>query len=286
MTLADKWILSRLATAIAETTDCLDKFKFSEPINGLYKFFWNDFCDWYLEWVKPRIQDKQQKPIAQNVLAFVLDQILRLLHPFVPFITEGIFQKLNELAPNRKLKDLAEVLQAEALVIAAWPEKIDHLRDAEAETNIELIQTAIRTIRDIRSKYNIAPSRAMMASASAPRQITETLNANCELICQLANLAQFEAGEAIDKPDNAAAAIVEQMQIYLHDAIDTKAEQKRLTKQKEQTLKAVRGIEAKLANENFLNKAKPEVVAQTRERLNELTKQLESIEEHLAQLPS
>ncbi|MGD9110353.1 MAG: valine--tRNA ligase, partial [Phycisphaerales bacterium] len=109
MTLADKWILSRLATVIAETTDCLDKFKFSEPINGLYKFFWNDFCDWYLEWAKPRIQDEQQKSIAQNVLAFVLDQILRLLHPFIPFITEGIFQKLNELAPQRKLKDLIEI---------------------------------------------------------------------------------------------------------------------------------------------------------------------------------
>ena len=97
-----------MAKTIAETSKSLDDYKFSEPIAQLYKFFWNDFCDWYLEWIKPRMQDREQRPIAQNVLAFVLDQILRLLHPFVPFITEGIFQKLNEVAPVRKLEGLAQ----------------------------------------------------------------------------------------------------------------------------------------------------------------------------------
>ncbi|NIO56766.1 MAG: class I tRNA ligase family protein, partial [Candidatus Latescibacteria bacterium] len=91
MDITDRWILSRLAKTISEVTESLDKFKYSEPLSSLYRFFWNDFCDWYLEWVKPRMQDEQKKPIAQNVLAFVLDQTLRLLHPFVPFITEGIF---------------------------------------------------------------------------------------------------------------------------------------------------------------------------------------------------
>ena len=107
MTITDKWILSRLAQTITDVTKQLDEFKYSEPLAQLYRFFWNDFCDWYLEWIKPRFQDEYQKPIAQNVLAFVLDQILRLLHPFVPFITEGIFQKLNETVPIRKLKGLS-----------------------------------------------------------------------------------------------------------------------------------------------------------------------------------
>ena len=99
MDVTDHWILSRLAHTISEVTDSLERFKYSEPLAELYRFFWNDFCDWYLEWAKPRMQDERKKPIAQNVLAFVLDQTLRLLHPFVPFITEGIFQKLNEIAP-------------------------------------------------------------------------------------------------------------------------------------------------------------------------------------------
>ncbi|MDH4239528.1 MAG: valine--tRNA ligase, partial [Phycisphaerae bacterium] len=85
MTITDRWILSRLAKTITETTESLEVFKYSEPLSQLYRFFWNDFCDWYLEWIKPRMQDEQQKPTAQNVLAFVLDQVLRLLHPFIPF---------------------------------------------------------------------------------------------------------------------------------------------------------------------------------------------------------
>ncbi|MHC4724557.1 MAG: valine--tRNA ligase, partial [Planctomycetota bacterium] len=97
MTLTDKWILSRLARTVAVVSNSLDAFKYSEPLSELYKFFWNDFCDWYLEWAKPRMQDEHQKPIAQNVLAYVLDVTLRLLHPFIPFITEGIFKKLNEI---------------------------------------------------------------------------------------------------------------------------------------------------------------------------------------------
>jgi valyl-tRNA synthetase len=109
MTITDKWILSRLAATAADVTEQLDQFKYSEPLSQLYRFFWNDFCDWYLEWMKPRMQDSEQKPIAQNVLAFVLDQTLRLLHPFVPFISEGIFQKLNEVAPARTLNGLTQV---------------------------------------------------------------------------------------------------------------------------------------------------------------------------------
>jgi valyl-tRNA synthetase len=108
LTVIDRWILSRLAKTAADVTQQLNEYQYSEPLTRLYRFFWNDFCDWYLEWAKPRMQDEQQKAIAQNVLAFVLDQILRLLHPFVPFITEGIFQKLNDIAPHRRLKGLAE----------------------------------------------------------------------------------------------------------------------------------------------------------------------------------
>jgi valyl-tRNA synthetase len=284
LTITDKWILSRLARTIAEVTDALDAFKYNEPLNSLYKFFWNDFCDWYLEWAKPRMSDAMQKPIAQNVLAFVLDQVLRLLHPFVPFITEGIFQKLNEISPARKLKGLFESGPANALVIAAWPQRLDALVDEDAERRIDKIQTVIRALRDIRSTYNKTTGEKLTASVNAPADISDVLNANSQLVCQMAGLNEFEASETAQKPKNAAAAIAGQMQIYLHQAIDIEAERARLNKQKTQAEGAKKSVEAKLANENFVTRAKPEVVAQAREKLAELTEQSETIEKHLTEL--
>ena len=284
MTVTDRWILSRLAQTIAETTEALNEYKYSEPLSGLYRFFWNDFCDWYLEWVKPRMKDKSQKPIAQNILAFVLDQILRLLHPFVPFITEGIFQKLNEVAPLRQLKGLAEAKISEALVIAEWPQKLDSLRDGDTEKQIMIIQDAVRTIRDIRSKYNKPPSEMLKASVKSQQQIADILNRNAELIEQLASVKEFQAGTATAKPANAAVAIVDATEIYVHDAIDLQAERRRLKKQKQQIEKAKTSIEAKLANKNFLQKAKPQVVAQAKDKLIQLSKELEIVEKHLAEL--
>ena len=225
-----------------------------------------------------------QKPIAQNVLAFVLDQTLRLLHPFVPFITEGIFQKLNEIAPTRGLKGIAELNGAKALVIADWPKRIDALINEQIEQQIDNIQTVVRSVRDIRSKCNIPPSSKLVVSVNAPNDISGILNADAGLLCQIANLKEFSASHSAPKPKNAAAAISGQMQIYVHDAIDIEAERKRLTKQKEQIEGAKKGVEAKLANENFIARAKPEVVAQTKEKLAEYTEQLKAIEKHLAEL--
>jgi valyl-tRNA synthetase len=284
LAITDKWILSRLARTIAEVTDGLDAFKYNEPLNAIYKFFWNDFCDWYLEWAKPRMFDAPQKPIAQNVLAFVLDQTLRLLHPFVPFITEGIFQKLNEIAPTRGLKGIAELNGAKALVVADWPKRIDALINEQIEQQIDNIQTVVRCVRDIRSKCNIPPSSKLVVSVNAPQDLSVILNADAGLLCQIANLKEFIASLSAPKPKNAAAAIAGQMQIYVHDAIDVVAERKRLTKQKEQIEGAKKGIEAKLANENFISRAKPEVVAQAKEKLAEYTEQLKTVEKHLAEL--
>jgi valyl-tRNA synthetase len=284
MDITDRWILSRLAKTVSDVTESLNKFKYSEPLAGLYRFFWNDFCDWYLEWVKPRMLNERKKPIAQNVLAYVLDQTLRLLHPFVPFITEGIFQKLNEIAPIRKLGDLADAQEAKALVIARWPDELSSMLDTEAQEQIATTQTVIRSIRDIRSKYNKQPSEKLVASANSPQEIADVLNSNSGLICQLAGLKEFNASHTSEKPSNAAAMIVDQMQIYLHEAIDVKAEKQRLEKQKQQIDKAKKAVEAKLSNENFVNKAKPQVVAQARDRLAELSEQLKTIEKHLSEL--
>ncbi len=284
MVITDKWILSRLARTIVDVTQQLDEFKYSEPLAQLYKFFWNDFCDWYLEWIKPRMLDEQQQPIAQNVLAFVLDQTLRLLHPFVPFITEEIFQRLNEIAPVRKLNGLVEAKKSEALVIAQWPEDMEYLKNENAEKQIALIQSVIRAIRDVRSKYNKPPRELFFVSAKLGQENVKVLSENEELILRLAGVKKFKAGTTIAKPPNSAVTIADATEIYVHDMIDPEAERQRLEKQKDEIEKAKRAVETRLNNKNFVKKAKPQVVNQTRDRLAELTEQLKTVEKHLSEL--
>ena len=284
MDITDKWILSRLAKTIAAVTSGLETFKYKEPLDEIYRFFWNDFCDWYLEWTKPRMNDAEQKPIAQNVLAFVLDQVLRLLHPFVPFITEGIFQNLNDIAPNRGLKGIMELTTAESIMIAPWPELIDGCVDEQTEQEIETVQSVIRSIRDVRSQYNIPPAKPLVCSASAPQAVCRMLNSNAVLIQKQAFVESLTVEAGLEKPDNAAAIVVGDIQLYVHDAVDKEAERQRLEKQKDFILKGIKPLEGKLGNENFMNRAKPEVVEQSRQKLNELQEQLAAVEKLLSEL--
>jgi valyl-tRNA synthetase len=288
--ITDRWILKRLSYTIAEATQQLNNYQFHEPLHFISRFFWNEFCDWYLEWVKPRMGDEQKKPVVQNVLAFVLDQILRLLHPFVPFITEGIFQKLNEATPERKLKGLIENSRADALAIAQWPKELNFIQgsDYNVEVDITLIQSVVRDIRYIRNEYKIVPSRRLNVSVNISAKGTEPrinlYKKHSNLVCQLECLDEFKVGDDIKKPKNAAAVIHDDMQVYVLDVIDPEAERQRLEKQKEEIEKAKRATEARLNNENFVAKAKPEVVAQARDKLAELTEQLKLLEKHLSEL--
>ena len=284
MDTTDKWILSRLAKTIAVTTKGLEEFKYKEPLDEIYRFFWNDFCDWYLEWTKPRIYDGEQKPIAQSVLAFVLDQVLRLLHPFVPFITEGIFQDLNAIAPKRGLKGIMELTTADSIMVAPWPEPIDGCIDGQTEQQIETVQSVIRSIRDIRSQYNIPPSKPLVCSAAAPEAVCTMLSANAVLIQKQAFVESLTVESGLEKPKDAAVIIIDEIKLFVHDAVDKDAERLRLQKQKEFVEKGIKPLAGKLGNENFTSRAKPEVVEQSRQKLKELTDQLAAIEKLLSEL--
>ncbi|MCX5638274.1 MAG: class I tRNA ligase family protein, partial [Planctomycetota bacterium] len=284
MDITDRWILSRLAKTICEVTQSLGEFKFSETLSVLYKFFWNDFCDWYLEWLKPRMLNEQNKAVAQNVLAFVLDRTLRLLHPFVPFITEGIFQKLNEIAPVRGLKGIAEAENSESLVIAKWPQVLESTVNEDIEKQISLVQTPVRAYRDMKNKYGISNSVLVSTSANVSAEFVDVLAANSDLICRMACLKEFKVGTDVKKPPRAAVSVVEGMSFYMHDIVDMQAERARFEKQRQEIEKAKKAVEAKLANQDFLSKAKPQVVAQAREKLVELSEQLETVEKHLLEL--
>jgi valyl-tRNA synthetase len=214
----------------------------------------------------------------------VLDQVLRLLHPFIPFITEGIFQKLNEIAPVRYLKGLVETEHAQALVVAQWPNKLDSFIDIDTEKQLETVQSVIRTVRDIRNDRNIPPKEMLVVSARSQQETVDILNRNAELIKHLAGTKEFEAGVAIVKPPNAAVAVAELTEVYVHDAIDPEAEKQRLEKQRQKVEKAKKATEARLTNKDFVKKAKPEVVEKAREKLAELSGQLDVVEKHLSEL--
>jgi valyl-tRNA synthetase len=161
---------------------------------------------------------------------------------------------------------------------------MDSRIDEACEKQIDLVQRVIRAIRDIRSQYTIAPSRPVEVSASAPGGACALLTAQSSLIGQLAGVSAFRVSATLEKPANAAAAIVEDVQLYVHDVIDPEAERVRLQKQKEFIENGLRPLQAKLGNENFISRAKPEVVEQTRQKINELAEQLAAVNKHLAEL--
>lgn len=282
--ITDRWILSRLTRTIQEVSGQLEQFKFNEPVNALYRFFWNEFCDWYLEWLKPRMADAGRRAAAQNVLAFVLEESLRLLHPFIPFITEGIYQALRQTAPQRGLKGIAELADAPSLMVAGWPEPISSLPDEEIEQRIEKVQDIIRAVREIRNQYNIAPSRLLTVSICASAQESVGLKEDSPLLSELAGIHTLQIGPSLTKPKRAAAAIVRDLQVFVHDVVDIEAEQARLQKQKEYLEKGIEPLRAKLSNEQFLSRAKPEVVEQSRKKLEELSEQLQQVEQLLREL--
>src|SRR5690606_5759000 len=146
---------SRLSAAAADVTEMLGRYQFDGATRALRDFAWNEFCDWYIEMVKPRLRDEQQKPAAQRMLVGVLDALLRLLHPFAPFITEELWQRLKELAPQRGL--LEPQAAAESVMIAPWPELPPEWQDKSLEQRFQRLQDTIVAVRNVRSVYNIGP---------------------------------------------------------------------------------------------------------------------------------
>ena len=280
----DRWILSRLHQTIAQTTAELDEFKFSEPVSGLYRFFWNDLCDWYLEIIKPRMRDDSQRAVAQRVLAYVLDATLRLFHPFIPFITEGIYQQLNQICPDRELPTVAELPASKTLIRAEWPHANPELIDDRIDNQMALIQSAIRLIRDVRTRYQVAPRKPLDVAIKTSPEHAALLLEHQKMIIHLAGLETLEAAPDCVKPADAAVSLADEMEIYVKGVIDNDAEQERLLKQQEQINGFLKQTQAKLNNDNFVSRAKSEVVQRERDRLVQLQEQLATVEKNLSAL--
>lgn len=281
----DKWILSRLNQIIGEVTNQIDSYKYSEPINTLYRFFWNEFCDWYLELIKPRMWDNSKKATAQRVLAYVLDSSLRLLHPFLPYITEGIYQKLNQYFPDRTLTGIADYEISDCLVTSKWPQVVESLNDDKAEKDILVVQDVIKMIREIRTKFQVKPKDKVEVTIKSSNNKSEIISANSELICNIAVISELNVVSNLEeKPKNSAVAVGEGVEIFVHDVVDVEAEKERLVKQKEKLQSEIDRAEKKLGNENFVSRANPEVVQKERDKLDVLKKQMEDVEKNINSL--
>ena len=268
--LSDRWILSRLNRTVAQASEALETFKFNELADTLYHFMWDDFCDWYLEIAKNRINAGQPAPKA--IVAHCLDTLLRLLHPIMPFITEAIWEKLNEIAPQR---GPGCEKAAELLIKAAWPVADKTAIDEAAETQFSQLAELIRQVRNVKTEHNVPPSKRVDAVAEVSGADAESFAANLDFVASLARLGEIKLTSTPAGPYTDAAAVsAGPIKLYVLGIIDRQAEIKRLSKKAEELTRGVKGIEGKLGNEGFVSKAPAAVVQKERERLESLQQEL------------
>lgn len=299
LSMEDRWILSRLASVTEEVTRLLERYQFDAATRVLREFVWNEFCDWYLELIKPRLRTAgQPRTIAQRVLVAVVDVILRLLHPFTPFITEELWQRLKEIAPQRggggvscreplSPNDLlAPQSPAEACIVAAWPTGWERFKRPDLETRFQRLQETIVAIRNLRSVYNISPTATVPVHIRCAEEVALDLRQVAGQMENLAKASLSALGPNVQRPPASASFSLPAAVGYvpLEGLIDRAAERARQQKEAEKLRGFIAGHEKKLANTSFVDRAPPEVVQEVRETLASLRKQLASVEDVLAQL--
>jgi valyl-tRNA synthetase len=282
--LEDRWIVSRLATTTAEVTQLLENYRFSEAARTIYDFTWSEFCDWYVEMSKGRLREPATRPLAQRVLVGLLDGILRLVHPIMPFAAESIWQSLSETAFERGLP-IPEPA-AESVVIASWPKYPEEWRNAEIEQRMARMQELVRAVREVRNRYTIDAKKPLDVFVRGNKAIYKDFSELKPFIMMLAGVGRLESAETISKPAQAATYVHPEFEAYvsLQGLIDVEAEIKRLEKQLAEKQKHLQGILAKLTNNSFVAKAPADVVQQQREMMAELQRQIEAIEFNLREL--
>jgi valyl-tRNA synthetase len=278
----DRWMLSRLSATIAEVHRHLASYNPSAALSTARDFFWSELCDWYLEFIKPRLRDAAQAPLVRQVLATAIDQVLRLLHPFVPYITEALWEPLCAQAPVRGIE--APLPASELLIHAPWPTSNPAWRDAALEARMTFVQEVIRGIRDLRSKYTISPHVKVQVRIRAADETAATLHAWTDLLVTMAGLESVAIAPDMQRSPDAATIVVGPVEVSIPGIIDVDKEKARLAKQREQLLSRVEGSRRKLANADFLRKASAEVVQKERDRLAEGEAQIETVEATLAAL--
>ncbi len=270
--LEDKWILSLYNDAVKGITENLEGFELGVAAKKLYDFIWDYFCDWYIELVKPRLFEKgtDSNKRAQSVLAYILSNTLKLLHPFMPFISEEIWQTL--------------ALSQEPIIVSEWPKYKAELSFEAEEKAMDKIIDAIRAIRNRRAEMNVPPSKK--ATLIIVTEATDAFNANTSVFFEkLASASEVVYADSCDD-DKAVSIGTDSAKFFIpmSDIIDTDKERARLEKEKETAQKEIARLENKLGNPEFVAKAPEKVIAGEKEKLEKYTAQLKNIEEMIAAL--
>ncbi len=275
-TLADKWILSRLQDTIKDVTGLLERFELGEAGRAIYDFIWSEVCDWYIEIAKPRLYNKEaaaERATAQHVLATVLVSAMKLLHPYMPFITEEIYQCLPH--------------EAESIMISKWPVADESLVDPEAERGMNAIMDSIKAIRNMRAEVNANPGKKIPAIMLVSEDLREVVANNDSYIKLLGGIDNLELRPLNgEKPENAMAAVVTGIEVYLPLAglIDVEKETQRLSKELAAMEKDLQRAGGKLNNAGFLAKAPEDVIAKERAKYEELSGKIEAVKKRMAYL--
>ncbi len=281
LTPADRWVFSRLARLVAEVDAAFESYEFSDLTRALYGFFWNEFCDWYIEFSKSRLReenDPTDRLACQRNLMFVLNVALRLLHPVMPFITESIYQDMPE--------DVRE--EEPWLIGASWPDAsaLASYHDEEAEHAVDMVCEVIGAIRSARARYGISPKVALNVVVRAHGSDIDIVEGQSVLIASLANVGDLAVGQTLERPAESSASLGAGLEVYtcLSGHVDFDAERKRLGKECDKALSEIARLEKKLANPGFLAKAAPEVIDKDRRNLDELSDKVERLNMQLAEL--
>ena len=272
LTLEDQWIVSRFNTVAKEVTENLEKFELGMAVQKLYDFLWDDFCDWYIELAKIRLNsaDEAAAQGARQVLVWTLGSTLKLLHPFMPFVTEEIWQSLPH--------------EGEALIVAPWPEYEEGHAFPQAEVEMKKVMELIPAVRPRRSEMNVPPSKKahLMVETAAPQAfVTEQ-----EAIARLAYCSSVEVGEHFEQTEGSVTVVTAACRGYLpmDDLVDKKAETARLQKELEGAKKQLATAQAKLQNEKFISKAPQSVIDGVKDNAEKLQEKVRMIEESLKAL--
>ena len=274
LTLADRWILARLQTTIADVTRLFERFEFGEAGRILYSFIWDDYCDWYIEMTKEQLQDKDAaNTTTKSILVFVLDQFLRLLHPIMPFVTEEIWQQIGG--------------QDKSIVVADYPRVMEAYQDSQVEAQMAQLMELIRAVRTIRNEMNTPLSKPVdlyIKVQDAAGQVL--LEANQAYIKRFCNPAQLVISQAPEHPEEVVTQVLSFAEILmpLKGLIKLEDELARLEGEQAKLEKEVARIDGKLSNEKFVSRAPEQVVAEERNKRQGYLSQLETVKERIQQV--
>jgi valyl-tRNA synthetase len=276
----DRWIVDGLDRTIGEVTGALEHFQFAEAARLLRDFTWANFCDWYLEFVKGRLRDPAARPVAQRVLAAVLDSLCRLLHPIMPFVTEQVWQSLTNLAPMRGLPEPAAA--RESVCVAAWPHALGWT-DPAARQIVDQWREVITAIRNLKAERNVPKDARIAPLIVAQGAIAAGLRQGEPFMRSLLPAESVTIVTSIDRPADCAVTVLPEAEIILplEGLIDKEAERAKLKKSLADLERQISGSKAKLANESFVARAPADVVAQARAKLAELEAQRDAVNSFL-----